>query len=649
MSVVAGVWYPDGKPGAQQDCMRISRALALYGPHREGGWDGGEIALAHRLMRFLPEDRFDRQPLAGRGGRVHLVADCRIDNREELGRALEIDPARQVLMCDAAFIMEALERWGQGALERLCGDFAFAAWDADTRTLLLARDHAGARPLHYHAGQGWFAFASMPKGLLALPNVPVGPDPVRLATWQMLWPLVGSASFFRGVSRLEPGHLAIVAADGRIRQRRFWDPLAVPRRRRIRDHEDAEGLRELLDIAVKAQLRGTGGAALMLSSGLDSTAVASSAAPLLAAEGKRLTAFTNVPSPGEHPSFSGKFRLDEGPLAALMAARHDNIDHRLVRAYDADLLAVIERMILLADQPVMNPLSTAWAHEIYSRAGSGGTPVVLTGTLGNMGLTYTGEHLLIEHAAHLRWAALWRDAGVLVAEGLGSNRLQEVLGGLRPLIPVALTPPRLLSAWRRLKGNDRHLADTLPIRFDVLESLGLSADAWNGGGMFNVPQSWPEWQADLLSTRDPGPLNAAANAGYGVDRRDPTGDRRILEYCLALPPDRFLRNGRCKDVFRRAFAGRIPEEILCGRETGLQTADWKQILLKAQSAIQVELAHQAEVAACSALIDLDVLRQNANSLRTAATNNRASFNRHFLQLTRGLSAGMFIRRATGAN
>lgn len=120
-------------------------------------------------------------------------------------------------MCDAAFILAALERWGEGALDRLCGDFAFAAWDSDARTLLLARDPVGNRPLHYHAGKGWFAFASMPKGLLARPDVPTGPDPERLLTWQMLLPLQGPNSFFKGGNRLEFGHLAIIDADGRIR------------------------------------------------------------------------------------------------------------------------------------------------------------------------------------------------------------------------------------------------------------------------------------------------------------------------------------------------------------------------------------------------------------------------------------------------
>lgn len=643
MSAIAGVWYRDGRPGADADCSRVSRALAFYGPHREGQWDGGEVALAHRMMQFLPEDRFDRQPLTGRGGRLHLVADCRIDNREDLGRSLGIDPAEQATMCDAAFILAALERWGEGALDRLCGDFAFAAWDSDARSLMLARDPVGNRPLHYHAGQGWFAFASMPRGLLTLPDVETGPDAERLLTWQMLLPLEGPRSFYRGVSRLEFGHVAVIDAEGDVRTRRYWNPAAVPRRQ-VRGDEDAAGLREVLDVAVKAQLRGAGGVALMLSGGLDSNALASSAAPLLAAEGRRLQAYTNVPVAGDHAAYRSGFVTDEGALAALMASRHPNIDHHLVHAYDADLLPVIERMVLLADQPVMNPLSTAWTHEIYTRAAKAGAPVVLTGISGNMGLTYTGERILVRHAARLRAWSLWRDAGRLASAGVYSSRIRALRLAVVPLLPVPL-----LMLWRRLRGGSAIPAAYLSAQWDNPQAQAIFEQNADYLNPLNRARTWQAWHELIMRSRDPGPLNAAANAGYGVDRRDPTSDRRVLAFCLSLSDDRYMRNGRPKDVFRRAFADRIPPEILNNPQRGTQTADWKQILLKARPAIQAELEHQGRVAACSDLIDLDDLIALAETLEDADPSDWMSFQRHCLKLVRGLSTGLFTRRAAGGN
>ena len=91
----------------------------------------------------MPEDAFDRQPLIGGEGRYVLVADVRLDNRDELTEALRIPAPQARTLCDAAILLAAIERWDESCLERLVGDYAFAAWDGVRRRLLLARDPLG--------------------------------------------------------------------------------------------------------------------------------------------------------------------------------------------------------------------------------------------------------------------------------------------------------------------------------------------------------------------------------------------------------------------------------------------------------------------------------------------------------------------------
>src|SRR5262249_14209706 len=131
-------------------------------------------------------------------------------------------------LCDAAILLAAIERWDESRLEHLVGDYAFAAWDALRRRLLLARDPLGQRPLHYHRGNKFFAFASMPKGLHALPEVPYAPNEESVAEFLVMAPETGSQSFFLGIERVEPGHRVTVTADG-FAARRHWEPM----RRRI--------------------------------------------------------------------------------------------------------------------------------------------------------------------------------------------------------------------------------------------------------------------------------------------------------------------------------------------------------------------------------------------------------------------------------
>jgi asparagine synthase (glutamine-hydrolysing) len=180
VSAIAGLWRLDGKSTPDADCARMLAAQQIYGPHDGRQWSDGPIAMGRRLFRTLPEDVHDRQPLQSRDGRLVLVADVRLDNRDELMTLLGLSSAAAQPLCDAAVLLESLGRWGAGALDRLVGDFAFALWDAPAQKLLLARDFLGQRPLHYHRGRGFVAFASMPKGLHALAEIPYGrADAVR--------------------------------------------------------------------------------------------------------------------------------------------------------------------------------------------------------------------------------------------------------------------------------------------------------------------------------------------------------------------------------------------------------------------------------------------------------------------------------------
>src|SRR5215813_12167764 len=148
MSAIAGLWRFDGRPDAALGCKQILASQRFYGPHAAAHWAAGDLALGRQLMRLLPEDDFDRQPLIGGGGRYVLVADVRLDNRDELIETLRIPVPQARTLCDAAILLAAIERWDESCFERLIGDYAFALWDSARRRLLLARDPLGHRPLH---------------------------------------------------------------------------------------------------------------------------------------------------------------------------------------------------------------------------------------------------------------------------------------------------------------------------------------------------------------------------------------------------------------------------------------------------------------------------------------------------------------------
>src|SRR5262249_54078910 len=125
MTALAGLWRFDGRPDAADGCARMLAVQELYGPHDGAQWSDGGVALGRRLMRVLPEDTSDRQPLIGGEGRYVLVADVRLDNRDELIQILQIPAVQARDFADALILLAAIERWGvESCLSHLIGDYA---------------------------------------------------------------------------------------------------------------------------------------------------------------------------------------------------------------------------------------------------------------------------------------------------------------------------------------------------------------------------------------------------------------------------------------------------------------------------------------------------------------------------------------------
>jgi asparagine synthase (glutamine-hydrolysing) len=184
-------------------------------------------------MRVTREDAFDAQPLRNAAGDLTFVCDARLDNREEIAAALGLAAETLAGLADSALLFEAFQAWGDRCAERLVGDFTFAAWDGASRILTLARDHMGQRHVFFHAGDGFFAFATDRKGLWALPDVPR-----RLPIEMVKTVLVkGMALNYDQAIDVDPpdglgavpgGAVLTVSAEGAISARRYWTPHAAP-------------------------------------------------------------------------------------------------------------------------------------------------------------------------------------------------------------------------------------------------------------------------------------------------------------------------------------------------------------------------------------------------------------------------------------
>lgn len=511
------------------------------------------------LFETLAEDEFDRQPLSFGGGL--LVADIRLDSREELISTLGIDPSTLRQSADSEILRHAWRKWGAECLRRIVGDFAIAVYSGNERELTLARDPTGQRPLFFVQSAESIAFASTPRGLLAVPGLWQGFNLSRLAEALLDMPAGEEETYFNGICRVPPGQMITFRAGHRATES-IWEP--EPGLLKLDDPEAyVEAYRAVLDSAVKSRLRRrVGSVAAHLSSGLDSSAVAGTAAMLLGAHDKPI-AFTSAPRAGFVAPTPRDRVADETDAAALTANMH-HMKHIVIRSAES-AVSHVGRQSKLYQDPHRNIINFGWLSAISLAARARGASVILTGEYGNLTLNAGGLPILGDLVRRGEWKSWWQESRF-------SARRPDVrwrgilINSFGWRVPRAITIPLhhlFLNQRRRsdLTFLNSHWAEEILARRDM-------ADLAYPTGNSNADR------VNVIRSLDFGLINKGLLAESGVETRNPLADRRIMEFSLSLPREQLFFRGVSRPLARRALEDRVPRAILDSNTRGYQAADW---------------------------------------------------------------------------
>jgi asparagine synthase (glutamine-hydrolysing) len=625
MTAIAGV-CSFSNPVVEAAVSSMLLAQRQYGPHGAQVGTVGGAAFGRGLYRLLPEDRFDVQPLIDPSGRWMLVGDVRIDNRDELLDRLGQRAGTEI--ADAELFFRVYCKWGEQALDWVIGDFALGIWDEREKCLTLIRDPAGQRPLHYHIGDSFVAFASMPQGLHAAPGVPRQLDEQEMAAFVADVPRSTSTTFFCGISRVLAGQLLRIRR-GAVEARSYW---SIPTReiRYPKQSDYIEAFREQLDRATKARLRGT--EALVgahLSAGLDSSSVAATAARLTAPEGGKVVAFTSAPRAGfTGPSIAGRI-ADESVAAAAVAAQYSNMEHVIIRPQGVTPLDQIGAFSEIFQEPVGHPCNFVWWSAVHEEARARGLSVMLTGETGNITISAGGLPMLAEFIRTGRWLRWAREARAVA----GSEATW------RGVFAMSLAPWIPRQIWRLLVSRfARNAAGDPPqMLHPVLAAqMNRRAALEARGGPPNKDQKQVRWE--LLQQHEPGNFRKGVLARWGVDERDPTSDRRLAEFCLALPPEQLFSGGVTRRLARLSLADRLPPEVINGVR-GYQYADWYEGLDKQR--LEQALAELEAGPAAASLLDFPQLRELVSNWPSDNWQSIENIFTYRIRFLMALSAGAF--------
>jgi asparagine synthase (glutamine-hydrolysing) len=479
------------------------------------------------------EAKRERQPFVSAAGHI-LAWDGRLDNRAEL--ISQLRDGVDHMSTDVEIVMQSYFRWGIDFLTQLLGDFALSLWDPATRTLLLARDAFGTRPIYYEASSDGVVWSSDLGSLVDVSAAPVEIDREYIAGY-----LSGAAererTAYKNIHSVAPG-FALVFRDDCVEKREFWRPDVNQQIRYRSDADYEDHFRDLFREAVRCRLRADGPVWAELSGGLDSSSIVCLADEVIQSGAAQTAQLETVSYVYDHSPASDERRfIAEVETRRGRAGQHFHEDESVGRFLNLDLDAVVRP----------NPIYRFTArHEwVRMRMQQTGGKVLLSG-IGGDNLLWSSVEIspqLADLLVQLKPASLHRQVRLWSRATRDSYLGTVWRGAVRPLLPVRLHTSTLI---------DPNFAKRMNIR----ERRANAGGSWG----FRLPST--RAHASMLSSA----IGAVASCYYRdrvpTEYRFPFLHRPLVEFLLAIPMEQKVRPGENRSLQRRALRKVLPPAIL---------------------------------------------------------------------------------------
>jgi asparagine synthase (glutamine-hydrolysing) len=542
MCGIAGLLSLSDKPVFEEEVRTMCDAMVHRGPDDEGYYSADRIALGMRRLSIIDLET-GHQPVHNEDKSVWVVFNGEIYNFKSLRTSLERQGHKFYTGTDTEVIVHLYEQYGERCVEKMRGMFAFAIWDARRKSLLLARDRLGIKPVFYTLAGGRFAFGSELKVLLQLPEIE------RRLNWESVNHLFStmctpsSETIVDGVHKLKPGHILTASVKDGIRVREYWDVVFDPDYGKPEQYF-VERLRDLLEQSVRLRLIADVPLGAFLSGGIDSSAVVATMSRI---------------GTGRVKTFSIGFseqEYNELQFARQVAQKFDTDHHELM--LEPNVLGIIDDLAWYLDEPFGD--SSAIPTYMVSKLASEHVTVVLSGDGGDE--LFAGYDRYLVERRERKMASI--PAPLRQAAGLIGRSMREGMKGRNFLRHLALN------------GADRYFDACLLFR-DFEKSSLFSADVyreiqnrdslafWRGflqkGRMnwlsalqyLDIKNYLPN---DILTKVD------RMSMAHSIEARVPLLDHKFVEFAATIPPELKLKGVTTKYIFKKAMEGILPNEIL---------------------------------------------------------------------------------------
>ena len=554
------------RPANRLIVRAMADAIAHRGPDGDGYHFAPGVGFGHRRLAVIDLVTGD-QPMFGVNGSTCLIFNGEIYNFRELRAQLEQRGYRFQTQSDSEVILTSWQEWGQACVEHLTGMFAFALWDERSKSLFLARDRLGEKPLYYaFLPDGTLIFGSELKALLAHPDLQRDIDPLAIEEFFALGYIAEPRTIYRHVQKLPAGMTLFARRGGEPTLRSYWDPRPAEISATELSHLE-DSLLERLGAIVKAQLVADVPVGAFLSGGVDSSGT---------------TALMALASKDPIKAFSIGFNdasFDETGYASRVAERY-HIDHAISRM-NGDETDLVDRLPAIFDEPFGD--SSALPSLSLMKLARQDVTVALSGDGGDE--LFAGYRRYLFHAQEER-----------LRNAVPDSIRGALFGFLANLYPQMDWAPRRLRAKHTLRelslSSDLGYFWNVSVIDDDLRgrlfssSLKSSLHGYHASDVLrrysnNAPSDDPVTRAQYLDLKTwlPGDILVKVDRtamAHSLEVRVPMLDHTFVDWALGLPLAARQRHGEGKVLLKRAFERLVPKDVLYRPKQGFSVplAGW---------------------------------------------------------------------------
>lgn len=483
-------------------------------------------------------------------GNLTIVSHSRLDNRDELCVQLGIKNESRSNLPDYVVILLAWLKWGSDCVHKLRGDWSFVIHDSSTGSTHMAVDYIASYQIYYAVEKGQISFSNHQKVAIQLKSESASIDEKFLFNRLMIHRNEDPITGLHNVFKVAPGNLITISKDLKITKKRYWIPDHLSKLDTTNDDEVVEEFLQLYETAVRRRIFPDYNIGSHLSGGLDSGSVSWLASKVLKAEGRPLLGLTGTELFDTTSTLKG--RGNEEQYAQITAAATGHIEQHSFKCEGISLVDSIRLEVTRSNNLSHGVGNIFWIHAISEFAKERGLDTILVGQVGNASVTWAGKS----------------------GKSLVKSQIKKLINTIQMKLLV--------------RNKTVYELDVFPFTFfDEEAKLLLNPDFMKRHTLKSLQQDdvdpidshRPSWvhpdRLKLLNFRAAGigSFWEMMSIDYGLYHWDPTADQDVVEFCLRLPENYYARNGG-RNLVRRAFDGKIPNEVLYKKLKGRQSSDW---------------------------------------------------------------------------